>query len=99
MTEQEIAQEMTGWDIEKLRKMNHIVIEMIRAQQDKVGCVIKASLKVGDEVVLSGGKKLKGEEKGIIYKINQKKVIVTVGSQLWSVPLSMVTKIEKETAQ
>jgi hypothetical protein len=76
-------------NIQELRHINRAVIERIKLIQDTKALSIKHTLRIGQTVIVSGGRRLTKEE-GKVTKINRTKAVVDIKGTLWNVPISML---------
>jgi hypothetical protein len=80
----------------------HLIPNLSREGLSKISGIIQTrnrllaqadafSLRVGDQVTVSGGKKL-GTEDGEIIKVNRTRAIVLIDDKRWTVPFSLISK-------
>ncbi len=91
----ELKNSIMELDVEDLWEANRMICELLKARRAVDGIMVKASLKVGDVVMISGGKKIKEE---IVRDIKRTKAVVEINGVKWSVPLSIIHQKEKAGA-
>ena len=76
--------------VEELRQINRAVVDQIKYKRQNKAADVRATLNEGDAVQWSGRF---GHSTGTVTKINRKnaKVLNAADSQVWSVPLTMLT--------
>ena len=72
-------------DVNELRLIRSAISDRIK----EVSSRIKYELKEGDAIVVNSKK---GEESGIIEKVNRTRAVVRMNGTSWNVPFSMITK-------
>jgi hypothetical protein len=69
------------------------VINAVRSRRDMLSIKAKSKFRLGDRVKFFS-RKNHGEVEGTVNKINRKKIQVTVGAVTWTVPPTMLERIE-----
>ena len=72
-------------DVNELRLIRSAISDRIK----EVSSRIKYELKEGDAIVVNSKK---GEESGIIEKVNRTRAVVMIDGKQWNVPFTMITK-------
>ena len=69
------------------------VINAVRSRRDMLSIKAKAQFRVGDRVKFFSTKRQE-EIEGTVHKINRKKIQVSVGVFTWTVPPTMLERID-----
>ena len=69
------------------------VVTAIRSRREMLSIRAKAQFRVGDRVKFFHTKRQE-EIEGTVHKINRKKIVVTVGAISWTVPPTMLERID-----
>ena len=72
-------------DVNELRLIRSAISDRIK----EVSSRIKYELRKGDAIVVNSKK---GEESGIIEKVNRTRAVVRMNGTAWNVPFSMITR-------
>ena len=70
------------------------VINAVRSRRDMLSIKAKARFRIGDRVKFFS-RRNQEEVMGTVNKINRKKIQVTVGAVTWTVPPTMLERIEQ----
>ena len=70
------------------------VINAVRSRRDMLSIKAKAQFRLGDRVKFFS-RRNQEEVVGTVNKINRKKIQVTVGAVTWTVPPTMLERIEQ----
>ena len=69
------------------------VINAVRSRREMLSIKAKAQFRIGDRVKFFSRKRQENIE-GTVHKINRKKIQVSVGVYTWTVPPTMLERIE-----
>ena len=69
------------------------VISAVRSRRDMISIRAKAQFRIGDRVKFFS-RRNQEEVEGTVHKINRKKIQVSVGAITWTVPPTMLERIE-----
>ena len=69
------------------------VVTAIRSRREMLSLRAKAQFRVGDRVKFFSRKNHE-EIKGTVHKINRKRIVVSVGAFSWTVPPTMLERID-----
>tara|TARA_Y100000310_G_scaffold18718_1_gene18344 strand:- start:76 stop:351 length:276 start_codon:yes stop_codon:yes gene_type:complete len=70
------------------------VISAVRSRRDMISIRAKAKFRIGDRVKFFS-RRNQEEVEGTVHKINRKKIQVSVGAVTWTVPPTMLERIEQ----
>tara|TARA_R100001530_G_scaffold90953_2_gene63201 strand:+ start:343 stop:618 length:276 start_codon:yes stop_codon:yes gene_type:complete len=70
------------------------VVSAVRSRRDMLQIRAKAQFRVGDRVKFFSRRNQEDVE-GTVHKINRKKIQVSVGAVTWTVPPTMLERIEQ----
>ena len=70
------------------------VVNAVRNRREMLSIRAKAQFRIGDRVKFFSRRK-KVEVEGTVHKINRKKIQVSVGAITWTVPPTMLERIEQ----
>ena len=70
------------------------VINAVRGRREMLSIRAKAKFRVGDRVKFFSRRSQEDVE-GTVHKINRKKIVVSVGAISWTVPPTMLERIEQ----
>ena len=69
------------------------VISAVRSRRDMISIRAKAQFRIGDRVKFFS-RRNQEEVEGTVHKINRKKIQVSVGAITWTVPPTMLERID-----
>jgi hypothetical protein len=69
------------------------VINAVRSRRDMLSIKAKARFRIGDRVKFFS-RRNQEDVVGTVHKINRKKIVVSVGAISWTVPPTMLERIE-----
>ena len=69
------------------------VINAVRSRRDMLSIKAKARFRIGDRVKFFS-RRNQEDVVGTVHKINRKKIVVSVGASSWTVPPTMLERIE-----
>ena len=91
MTLEEIAKHVKSLSKDDLISLNSLVVDQIKLARKSDGNIIKATLKVGQEVTVTEGN---GRiQTGTLIKKNRTRAKVKIGFTTYSVPFSMLSAV------
>lgn len=94
MTTEELYKVIFEMDsLDELRKLNRVICDRISAVRSLKGSVVKALCQVGDMVEFDS-RKYGLTKQGMLMKKNRTRAEVTVDGQRWTVPFSMLRKVD-----
>ena len=70
------------------------VISAVRSRRDMISIRAKAKFRIGDRVKFFS-RRNQEEVEGTVHKINRKKIQVSVGAVTWTVPPTMLERVEQ----
>ena len=70
------------------------VVSAVRSRREMLSIKAKAQFRIGDRVKFFS-RKNQEEIEGTVHKINRKKIQVSVGAITWTVPPTMLERIEQ----
>ena len=70
------------------------VVTAIRSRREMLSLRAKAQFRIGDRVKFFS-RRNQEEVEGTVHKINRKKIVVSVGAISWTVPPTMLERVEQ----
>ena len=69
------------------------VVNAVRSRREMLSIKAKAQFRIGDRVKFFS-RRNQEEVEGTVHKINRKKIVVSVGAISWTVPPTMLERVE-----